>query len=684
MYIIFGSNSTAAIISDGDKGDLTVTGGSWVVDNDVVSNAKLAEMAAQAIKANPTGSSANPQDLAVSEGRVVGRITGGNVTGLTAAEIRTLINVEDGATADQTGAEIVTALNSEIGTPIWQQGVINTDGMIYKIQANGNIETYEPAGYSPAQLGDAAVTALGEISTGDYYYFGKGHLYELDAEVTVTLGTNVFATLDFNGATLKRADSANTDWVLAIEVGAGSILNIKNLFINGNRDNVTIDTDRGEGLRIDGDGQVYIDNVVSYDAPTDSPPYTAADSAAVGFFIRGTGHKRLTNCVAYNPSYANYRIQALSSEFINCDSLNLDHSGNKGRLWVMDGTAVDRCVIRGGIWQTHEAYEINSNFDPDSTFPDNLYCEDLLIDGVYMDFGISHTNTSGDSFIKFDNCRKVRVINCTQRHSQTGTVFEEDTPPNTYRYETWITIGLVDHFYMGNCFADASCKFSSPGSTIYTSRAIFENCEFGVNSNIGHALSYMGHCGETFVKKCRFYNLKGVSSGTFRSVFNNDAFTHTLAGGDQDHYLTVEDCYFQTDYADDAVFVNSVPALGSIAVSNVTIDDLGSTTWYSGSALKRLLGSVLPGDRKVCYLTRDMLGRNERYELSSTGVYAKNHMSPEDPGTDDGDWFGGLIPAYEGSIIINENADAGGNGFPRSWRLNASGNFVEDSSVTLY
>ncbi len=53
-----------------------------------------------------------PAALAVDEERIVGRITGGNITDLTDVEVRGLINVEDGATADQTGLEIVTLLEA--------------------------------------------------------------------------------------------------------------------------------------------------------------------------------------------------------------------------------------------------------------------------------------------------------------------------------------------------------------------------------------------------------------------------------------------------------------------------------------------------------------------------------------------------------------------------------------------
>ncbi len=83
---VYKSNSSG--VSDGDKGDITVSGGGtiWTIDNGVLSLAKMAPLAAYSFIANNTASSATPVALSVSGARTLlgldtdDAVTFGNLT----------------------------------------------------------------------------------------------------------------------------------------------------------------------------------------------------------------------------------------------------------------------------------------------------------------------------------------------------------------------------------------------------------------------------------------------------------------------------------------------------------------------------------------------------------------------------------------------------------------------------
>ncbi len=179
-----------------------------------------------------------PAALAIAEQRLLGRITAGDIVGLTAAQIRTLINVADGATAGG-GWELIDATYQASGTTITITIPANTlavdgehlyiDGLwdstaatqIARLSWNGTVIA-QASGSDPLDAGDWGVCTAWVRRTGAAAQTCSGHMF---SHVT---GANGLVTPN-GGTVLETATLSGTvdilaDWVTA---GTNAVISLK-------------------------------------------------------------------------------------------------------------------------------------------------------------------------------------------------------------------------------------------------------------------------------------------------------------------------------------------------------------------------------------------------------------------------------------------------------------------------
>jgi hypothetical protein len=178
--------STAAGVTNGDKGDIVVSGSGdvWTIDSGVVSNAKLATMNASTIKARITGSTGAPEDATMTQ---VLDLTGGSAQGSILYR----------------------------GASTWTALAPGTSGQLLQTQG---------AGANPAWAGlTVGTSAISNGSSGRVLYNNSGVLGELgttgSGNVVLATGANV-VNLVLSG-TLSASGGIGTSGQVLQSTGSG-------------------------------------------------------------------------------------------------------------------------------------------------------------------------------------------------------------------------------------------------------------------------------------------------------------------------------------------------------------------------------------------------------------------------------------------------------------------------------
>lgn len=225
-------------ITDGDKGDITVVSSplTFTIDNDVVTNAKMANMAADTIKGRANGAGT------------------GDPTDLTAAQVRTIINVANGATANSSDATLLDRANHTGSQAI--STITNLQDELDGKQAAGSYATalgaddnyvtdaekVKLSNLSGTNSGDETdvgiKTKLGVTTVGSFLYSLANpsaiRFLRINADNTVTARTAAEMLSDIGGqASLVSATNIKT-------VNGSSLLGSGDLVVTGSQPDIPL------------------------------------------------------------------------------------------------------------------------------------------------------------------------------------------------------------------------------------------------------------------------------------------------------------------------------------------------------------------------------------------------------------------------------------------------------------
>lgn len=185
-------------VADGDKGDITVSsaGAAWVVDANVITDAKLADVATATLKGRVTAGTGDPENL-------------------TATQVRALLNVADGATANAVDATLLSRANhtgTQASTTISDFSEAVDDRVAALLVAGSNVTLAYSDAANTLTVASSAVVAWGAAVSDEVTALTVGTskttfrmpfamtLTSVRASLTIAQTSGAFITVDINEA----------------------------------------------------------------------------------------------------------------------------------------------------------------------------------------------------------------------------------------------------------------------------------------------------------------------------------------------------------------------------------------------------------------------------------------------------------------------------------------------------
>ena len=513
------------------------------------------------------------------------------------------------------------------------------DGTVTRISAGGVRSYHRPTDDTDVARGTALHAARTAAQAGDKVHLVPGMNYSISTPASFSQDNLEFYA---NGATVTQL--AAQDYCLSFNAAtAGTRQIVDSLRLNVNGTAVPVTTERGEGMRLFGDGRVHVTNCYVYDAPV------SASGSCI--FAYGTGKKIIQDTIAENPGWSCFHIRAYDCDVVNCHARvsTAKVGATKQRWFDMDAANFGHVRVQGGSWWTDQAINAQAVFDPGSGFN----ASQVTVEGVDIDCGAIATNYStGEGVIKPDEITQFVMKNCKQRHSG-----------NTFVYLLWLG-DACDHVSVADVHASGIIH-AGDSSSINIEECFVDRCSFGLGQTdaVKHAMTNVRAYRYLQITNSKFYNLigSGTQAAGLRGAFEN-------LNASADNFVRMKDCYFDSNWSETAYLFRTIPAIGYLGFDDITVNNRGQGMVLAPTPAQRLMGGGSFGDAFTARLQWRAIRNATTLAPLSLTTWDHGHPQPSDTAV----WA--TLTGPPGSKIRNMSPET--NSLQAEWNRDGSGAYV--------